>query len=257
MKKMFTFLHTPFSTLTSNTNTKLNIIKGLSMKMLSLALLAVSFSAFASNPELDAIFKKYESSLMNFKVGMKSVSDVESTDFDIAEDGTMTSKLTKKYVTSVLLKVDGTKVYEYELTKDLSSGEESIVVMLIDHKYDSSSQSDISNIKVVNHVLSGNFTGNFDDEYSSYSYKGAFTKDLLTSLFCGSTNNVAGNYTDLSTGRVYPFKDNQINKCNGIMPTSDIKKIDLTEVEFCDNTLPDDSEYMCETRDMSFLTTDL
>jgi hypothetical protein len=227
------------------------------MKMISLALLAVSFSAFANNPELDAIFKKYESSLMNFKVGMKSVADVESTDFDIAEDGTMTSKLTKKYVTSVLLKVDGTKVYEYEVTKDLSSGEESIVLMLSDYKYDSSSESDFSNIKMVNHLLSGDFTGKFDDRFSSYSYKGSFTKDLLTSFFCGSTNNVAGDYTDLSTGRVYPMKDNQINKCNGIMPTSEIKKIDLTEVEFCDNTLPDDSEKMCETRDMSFLTSDL
>jgi hypothetical protein len=227
------------------------------MKMLSIALLTVSLSALAANPELDAIVKKYESSLMNFKVGMKSVSNFESTDFDIAEDGTRTSKLTKEYVTSVLLKVDGTKVYEYEVTKDLSSGEESIVLWLIDHKYDSSSQSDISNIKVVNHVLSGDFTGNFDDEFSSYSYKGSFTKDLLTSFFCGSTTNVAGDYTDLSTGRVYPMKDNQINKCNGIMPISEIKKIDLTEVKFCDNTLPDDSENMCETRDMSFLTSDL
>ena len=213
--------------------------------MISLALLAVSFSAFASNPELDAIFKKYESSLMNFKLGMKSVADVESTDFDIAEDGTMTSRPTKKHVTSVLLKVDGTKVYEYELSKDLSSGEESVVVSLIDYKYDPSTQSDISSIKVVNHVLSGNFAGKFDDEYSSYNYKGSFTKDLLTSSFCGSTQNVTGDYKDLSTGRVYPMKDNQINKCNGIMPTSDIKKIDLTEVEFCDNTLPDDAESNC------------
>lgn len=227
------------------------------MKKSLVGLVTVSFSTFAANPELEAIFKKYESSLMNLKVGMKSVSDVESTDFELAPDGTMTTRLTKKYVTSVLLKVDGTKAYEYEVTKNVVSGEEQAVVNLNDYKYESNETSDIKNIKVNNHVLSGDFSGKFEDEYSSYIFKGSFTKDLLSSMFCGSTLNLVANYTDLSSGTVYPMKDVENNKCNGSMPISEIKKIDLSEVEFCDNTLPDDSSDICETRDMSFLTSDL
>jgi hypothetical protein len=228
------------------------------MKKKLIGLLALtSISAFAGNPELDAIFKKYEPSLMNFKVGMQSLSDIESTDFDFAEDGTMTSRLTRKSVRAVILKVEDSKTYEYEVERNLTTGEETITVNLNDYKYDSTDTSDITNISVKNHILSAKYSGKIEDQFSINSYRGSITKNLLTSMFCGSTNIVEGEYKDLSAGRVYPWKDNQVKSCNGLMDISKIKEIDLTRVLFCDNTLPDDSESTCETRDMSFLTSDL
>ncbi len=56
---------------------------------------------------------------MDIRLGMTSITNSEGTDFDISEDGTITSTAVKEETKAILIKVDGTKAYEYEVTKDL------------------------------------------------------------------------------------------------------------------------------------------
>ena len=227
------------------------------MTRLSFCLLVLSFSAFASNHELDDIFNKYHKTLMNFKIGMTSTSINENTSFYADENAILSARSSKDVVKTVILKVIGTSVYEYEVTTNVESGQKSITVSLNDHKYNSADNVNVSNISITNEILLADFSGNYTDQYSSYVYSGSMTKDLLSSFFCGYTNIVQAKYTDNSTGVVYPMNDNEVNKCGTMMSVDEIKGIDLSEVQFCNNTLPDNSGEVCEITDMSFLTADL
>ncbi|MBY0516353.1 MAG: hypothetical protein K2P81_05560 [Bacteriovoracaceae bacterium] len=225
------------------------------MKALLIGLVVLSTSAFANNPELDLIFKKYESTLLNHKVGMTAIGAQESTEFEFDENGTLSTKLVKSTLMTTVLKVEGAKTYEYEVKKNNLTGEEEILVSLNDHA--DISGDNITDIKVVNDVLFAKFEMNSTDEYSVYNVKGDVSKDLLSSMFCGSSMNLVGTYTDLSSGSIFPVKTNIVTKCGSMISVDAVKKIDLSNVSFCDYTLPEDSQNDCEMKDMSFLTRDL
>jgi hypothetical protein len=63
------------------------------MKTLALAVLAISFSAVAGvDPELEAIFKKYDSYLMNLQPGITALTRSEDTALVLDENGEINSR---------------------------------------------------------------------------------------------------------------------------------------------------------------------
>lgn len=100
------------------------------------------------------------------------------------------------------------------------------------------------------------FTGIYVGE-GSEAFSAVATKELIQPFFCGSTSEVNSIYTDSRTGQSFPLINKVNDLCDGIMSVPEIKHIDLSNVEFCDMTLPDDVEDYCEKKDMSFLTADI
>jgi hypothetical protein len=225
------------------------------MKVFCTALLTFSFSALASNP-LEEIFRKYESSLMDYKAGMHSVSEIEDSELKVKEDGsTERQVLLEGSLLRVILKVDGPKTYEYEILSNSAKDKKIPRVTLNDNTPDFTSVDvGLNNIQVVNDLLSFDMSSTEEDPRYTSRFNGSFTKNLNSSSFCDYSVFSKAEITYLPTGKVVRSESKEVNKCLGIMPISELKEIDLTEVEFCDSTKLD---WECETRDMSFLTSDL
>jgi len=224
------------------------------MKLLLVLVILITTNAFASNEQLEAILKQYESTLTNHQVGMKSLALGEGTYLVFDDRGVTSTESYKDQELSVILKVDGTKIYEYFTSKDLFTGEQNVEVRLSEIQNESTDERiNFENINLTNHILTANFSYQFDGQFTS----GTLMKELLQSYFCGFEHTSNSVYTDTRTGQTYNLQSNLNNSCAGIMSVQDIKRIDLSNVAFCDMTLPDDVEDYCETKDMSFLTADI
>lgn len=107
------------------------------MKLLIVLGILITTNTFASNEQLEAILKQYEPTLTNHQVGMKSLTLGEGISFIIDDEGVITTQPYRNEDSRVILKVDGSKIYEYVITKDLSTGEQYIGVNLSEQKYES------------------------------------------------------------------------------------------------------------------------
>lgn len=224
------------------------------MKKIALALSVLSFSAFAGNPELEAIFKKYESTLLNLKIGMTAESTTASRTIIISPSPEDQTPQEENSITkTILLKVEGTKAYSYELTTDKITGEVSSSVSLEDHALTVDDFSHVSNIQVRNHILSLNIrTEEIEPEGGVFKSNIDYEKDLLKPTFCDLKYKGVGEYQDSEMS--YTFNMRGESRCVANTSIAEIKRLDLRAIEFCDFT-QDDSE--CEVKDMSFLTSEL
>ncbi len=226
------------------------------MKRLALLVATISLPAMA-NPELEAIFKRYQSTLMKFEVGMTAEAMDQGTELVMNEEGRLSTVMFSRTTRSVLLKAEGTKIYEYEVIKNNRSGESEVFVNFTDYSFEDSSNLNISNIRVVSDILSLDINGSLEDSNRRYTYSVSATKQLLNSMFCGSTSMSKGTYTLSQTGESFLMMSQETKQCGSKLSISELKMIDLSQVTFCDHTREDEGEINCETRDMSFLTAEL
>lgn len=229
------------------------------MKKFALAVLALSFSAVADvNPEIAAIFKKYDSYLMNLKPGMTALSQIENTDLVLNEQGELEARMETSQSKKIVLKVMGTKTYTLEQTINMTTGEETAEVTLEDHAYTDEDGTEFRNVREENQTLTASFSSDESDEEYRFAIEGVVTKKLTSPIVCDMSLNVKGTYTLLSTQQTVNYVSNSNSVCGDDMPIAEMKKLDLTSVEFCDFTAPEsDEESNCNVQDMSHLIKEL
>ncbi len=209
------------------------------MKYKAILLFVTVQALAASNPELEAINKKYESTLFNLQVGMSALTTQKSlsSDFDIK---------TK----TIVLKVVGDLAYKYESSTD----EEGIVtskVLLVNFK----EMADItaSQIKVENDILSFNFIQEQITPVGPSKLNGSYVKNMLKPELCDSA--MKGDLSiDLGNGEVFNAIIDVHSECTEIVSKEELKQLDLLKIDFCDDT---DTVDECVESDMSFLLLDL
>lgn len=197
--------------------------------------------------------------------GQTSQTITEGNNVLIHTDGSVTSEASKEEDFSVVLKIDGSNVYKYEIEKDMVEGTTDIEVTMT--SYD---QAQIDKMLQTPGIsLNGNMLAvNFHDtiEYDMFSaiIKQTYTISASINLampLCESYSHSNSSGTITSNGTVTNFGPNTSTSretCGPVFTADQMKDIDLTSVTFCDETQMDDENYNCESnKDMSWLTADL
>lgn len=211
------------------------------MKSFLAGLLIISSTAFAADSEVDKIYKKYASSLLNIKVGQTSVDMIQRTVTTEDENGMFRPRLMSYNIKSVVLKVEGTKYYQLRETYDAPNNETSVKVILKDAKASPVDAREIINARVEKDTL--NYT--LASKSEGVEMSTVVSKHLLSPSICDRQSLVKimnnGDYEMMS----------ETSMCGAILPAQDLKKFDLRNVEFCNE------EDVCEVRDMRVLVENL
>jgi hypothetical protein len=227
------------------------------MKLLALSFsIIASFSAVAGNPQLDEIMKKYEASLFNFKIGLSYKDNTVGKTLSFNEAGQIVLAPMKTLTEKIILKVEGTKIYTIVKETDLITSESDISVELTETMLDTN-DGEYTAISVANNVLTFNYKAEQTDENGSGALITAkITKNLLSPMVC---NMKMDSVVTLSSQDLGTFKlpATLTSVCGPIVAREELKKLDLTNIEFCDQTMSDDGEVTCSTQDMSFLINEL
>lgn len=237
------------------------------MKMLALlTLLATLISCgkdsggSSGNPR-----EKLLGALSAVKRGQTSTTISEGTTVLIDADGSTTNESSNEEEFSVVLKIEGTDVYKYEIEKDLVEGTKEIEVTLISYGPEQLDQM----LQTPGISLNGNnLSINFSDEVE-YDYMDAIIQQIFNLSFsinlsmplCEYFSQTTSSGTIKANGTITNFGPNITTTretCGPIYNEIQLKEIDLSSVTFCDQTQMDDENYECETnKDMSWLTADL
>jgi hypothetical protein len=191
----------------------------------------------------------------------KALGQIRSYDFNTE---TVTSAPVDTEEFSVVIKITDTNVYTYKVTTDKTDGSVEKEVSLESH--DASQMDEI--LKLPGTYMLGDmlkFSMSFENDWEIGAANVNETYVLNASLNLGMPL-CEMNMTVTSTGSIIrtsgttplPAISNNTNQtCGRILSSSELRAIDLSSIEFCDETTVDD-EYSCESnRDMSFLTADL
>ncbi len=164
---------------------------------------------------------------------------------------------------SVVLKIEGTDVYTYNVETDKIDGTVEKEVILESH--DGSNMEEI--LKLPGTIMMGNtlmFSTTFEGEWTLQSASVIESYEIKASMNLGMplcemniTMTSRGTITRSSISSPLPvISTDTIQKCGRILSSNELAAIDLSSIEFCDHTTND--EVNCESeRDMSFLTADL
>ncbi len=197
--------------------------------------------------------------------GQTSSTISEGVSLYINSDGTSRNETSREEGFSVVLRIEGSRIYEYERTKDLINNTEDIEVTL-----ESFSTEEIDrilklpNVSLNGDILNVSFSGT--DEYDFGDARVSTTFNAIASInlglpLCESSSNSTSSGTIAVNGTVTNYGPNTSTSretCGPIYSSEQMKLIDLNAVTFCDQTQMDDENYECESnKDMSWLTADL
>jgi hypothetical protein len=224
------------------------------MKRFGLVLAVLSFNAFAGNPQLEEIIKKYESSLSKVEVGMTSDEISTGTQIIFSNSGVKVEEDNSDTL-SVILKKVGTSAYVYSQRRNLKTGEVITSVELEDFSLNTEDVSADTVFTVKDDIVSSTTKDEIEEELGTFSYVSKSSKDLKSSIFCNSKTENYDTFTFKSSNDVLKAKLKTVNQCGKDMSKEQLKAIDLTNVNFCLRDENGDSN--CEKRDMSFLTANL
>lgn len=209
--------------------------------------------------------EKLLGALSAMKRGQTSQTITEGTQILINGDGSVTNEASKEEDFSVVLKIDGTNVYKYEIGKDLVEGSTDIEVTMTSYdqaQIDKMLQT--PGISLNGNMLSVNFHDTIEYDFMSAIIKQTYTINASVNLampLCESYSSSNSSGTITANGTVTNFGPNTTTSretCGPIFTASQMKDIDLTSVTFCDETQMEDESYECESnKDMSWLTADL
>jgi hypothetical protein len=216
---------------------------------LMLSLLILSAQA---NTDIQDIINQYKGTLYNFNQAMTASADTIRTELVIDSNGNLQTEEVKYLEEKVVLRVNGTLVYEYEVTKNIKTGDVERYVTL--NKYDPNDfdGSIFKNARVVNDTLLADIY--IEENYGGETFltKGTVTKDLLSSFICNVQMETNTLWT-MSNGDTINSKDKENAKCVRDRTLNELKAIKskLKNIEFCDYSIDDD--VLCDERDMSYL----
>lgn len=193
----------------------------------------------------------------------KTRGETRSWDY---ETTTMTSEPVSTEESSVVLKIEGTNVYSYEVETDKTDGTTERKVSL--ESYDASQMDEV--LKLPGTAIVGDrlvFSTTIDSEWTlstaTVNSKHAFNVSInlakpLCEMFASISSTGTISRTDGTTTTLPVVTSDSVQTCGRILSSEELIAIDLTSVMFCDETQMDDENYECESeRDMSFLTADL
>jgi hypothetical protein len=229
------------------------------MKLLLSCLLMISFTAHA-NPKLEKILKNYKSNLFKIQSGMTQTSIEEGNELGF-DPSTLEMKLVKKSskIKSIVLRVEGKKVYFYQEKTDLKSNTKNIEVIAqnFSTKMEQMPGMKFKNIVVKKNMLHANFYGKIDNMGSSVQVSGKLIKKLKSPIFCNSTTTSAINISIPNGAEIKKFKLTTKNTsiCGTKLIPEEVKKINLRNITYCDYTI---EEATCTyNSDMRHLTSDI
>ena len=167
---------------------------------------------------------------------------------------------------STSLKIDGTKIYKYVEERDLLTGDVHKSVDVEDVSAEALSEA----LKLPGASLSGSiFTfkamenNSFDiGQNASLTSKMSFNVRVDLSAFHCSETSTSRQFDVRLTqaGVVTTVPDSQTSsttKCEAALSPAKLKALDLTAIEFCEESTTEEDEWNCESRNMEFLTDDL
>jgi hypothetical protein len=224
------------------------------MIRLGLVLVAISLNAIAGNPQLDAIMKKYESTLSKIEVGMTSDTISAGTQIIFSESDAQVESINTDTL-SVILKKVGTSAYVYNLIRNLKTGEVTTSVELEDFSLNSDEVAADIVFTVKDDVASFTNQMEMEDDLGTFASTTKSSKDLKSSIFCNSKTENNDSYKIKSSSKILKAKSTIVIQCGADMSKEQVKAIDLKNVDFCQKDENGDSS--CEKRDMSFLTANL
>lgn len=181
---------------------------------------------------------------MSFKVGQTATSMIQMTSTKEDESGTFRPRLTSLTENSVLLKVEGSKYYQFKRIFNSSTSELRSVVVFKDAKLSAASLRNVVDVKVVGAQLKMVQSSRSIDHEQSVETVITTSKNLLSPIMCDKQvlvkSQVGADYEMMSESTL----------CGAVLSSAEVKAINLSQIEFCQ----DEAMRDCEIRDMSFLT---
>jgi hypothetical protein len=240
-------------------------------KLMSLALLATLASygaSAASSSNMDP--HRFQEAALNEERGLVSIESETGTSvaFDIDLDGNirMVTESVKSEEYSVILKVEGTKIYKYMEERDLLTGSVDKTVQVDDVSAEIFSEA----LKLPGVSLNGSiFTLNAtQDSDFAISQNAAVTSKLsysvridLNAFHCSESSTIRQSNMKLTqNGVVTTSPDaltNSTTKCEAALSSAALKALDLSAITFCEDSTTEEDETNCEERNMEFLTDDI
>lgn len=243
-------------------------------QLLPLAVLMVLVSCngnSGSKNNTDKIISKYEASLA-FKRGIVSNEVDKGTTVDIKMNDQMTSfsldlKQVNRKEKRIILKVDGDDVYTYVETNEDGETSKEVVLEKSNPVKDlkevlDTKQGYISGDQLILKVSSGVEEHEISAEtdtimISTFNVNASIN---LNNPHCSSVADISQT-TQLKNagvlGKKVATSEHQITTCGPVLSDEQLKQIDLSNIEFCDDRNEESDESNCEVKDMSFLTADL
>lgn len=239
------------------------------MKMLALVALLTSLVSCGGSggggnsggPVKERYQNAFSTLLRGQSANAKSLGQIRSYDFNTE---TVTSAPVDTEEFSVVLKIEGTNVYTYKVTTDKVDGTVEKEVSLESH--DASQMDEILKLPgtyMLGDMLKFSMTFENDWELQNASVKESYAMSASVNLgmpLCEMNMSISGTGTITNASGTTPLQaisSNTNQTCGRILTSAELAAIDLSSIDFCDETTADD-EYTCESnKDMSFLTADL
>jgi hypothetical protein len=164
----------------------------------------------------------------------------------------------------VVLKVDGSRIYTLEESTDLISGESERNVEV--STFDSGDLSQTPNLRISGDVLSATFpfesTMELGDGELYEMRMQTFFSTNMKNPHCTSNGRMTDSGSRLVQNGVTtvgkPATLVMTTSCPEILSSAELKAIDLSSVDFCEESDSEDEENdTCSVQDMSWLTSDL
>jgi hypothetical protein len=238
------------------------------MKFLAVLTFLATTSVFAQvdyDPKIMEEIKKFEATFFNLKVGNQGAQTATQT-LKYKLDGKSQTCVTKTLRNQTVLKVEADLIYTYVTVKLVSStcGEtqddmDPPVVQLEDRHFEKP-EVVIESMGIAKgtatlkkNLLTINATAMNDNTVNNVSLKAVI--DLNKNAVCSYASLSFGGTTESEEVGTVNFVNTGSQKCIADAKVPDLKKLDLSDVNFCDDTLDTECEWV--KRDMSFLTKDL
>jgi hypothetical protein len=240
-------------------------------KLMSLALLATLASYGASgatSSNMDP--QRFQELALSAERGLVSIESKIGTElsFSYDEDENFTAEVVpmKRDEYSVILKIDGTKIYKYIEDRDLLTGLVRKSVDVDDVSAEKLSEAlKLPGVSLSGSIftLNGTVNNSFDiGENASFTSKMSFSVRVDLSAFHCSETSASGQFDVKLTqnGVVTSVPDSQTSsttKCEAALSSAKLKALDLSAIEVCEESTTEEDEWNCETRNMEFLTDDI
>ncbi len=241
-------------------------------KIMSMALLATLASCGGSGGSGNGgnNIENIQDAVLSVERGLVSIQSTKGTvhHYEGDVDGNYTVKVVpvKSDEYSVILKVDGTKIYKYVEDRDLLEGTVDKSVEMEEITQESLDEVlKLPGANLSGNILTLNMTDSSDFELGDNAV--ATSKHTiraridLANYHCSSTFSTRVFDVRLTqngvTTKVPESGAAAVTKCEAAWSADQLKALDLSAITFCEDSTTEEDERDCEERDMEFLTDDL
>jgi|GEM_PF-3971630 len=241
-------------------------------KIMSLALLATLASCGGSGGSSGSKInvEQFQEAALSVERGLVSIESKNGTEHhysgDVDGNYTVETRPVKTDEYSVILKIDGTKIYKYVEERDLLEDTVTKSVEVEDFSADSMREAlSMPGASLNGSIFNVKMTQDFDFELGENAsvaskYDLSFRVDLKA-FHCSSTSSIREYNVKLTqNGVVTSAADSgtaSTTSCEAALSAAQLKALDLSAITFCEDSTTEEDEVVCEQRNMEFLTDDI